>query len=325
MLNMNTKIVYIVTGNEKNSYVEQAFLSIYSLRLYNPDAYVCLVTDSDTKKYIEDNRRSVLQYITEIIAFELPKDIGNLRKSRYLKTNLRNLIKGDFLFIDSDTIILKSLDDIDKLEYNIAAVADSHLNISCYPLKRSLYKWAQIANFKVDENKPYINSGVMYVKDTEFCHEFYEEWHKQWLLTSEQRLYSDQASLAKTNELFDYPIQLLGGEWNCQIVENGLKYLDKAYIIHYFASGNDTKKQSPYKLYDQSIYQTLKDGEVTPEVDYMVKNAKSAFVDQCKIVTGDDVLFLNSIIHSLYQRNKMLYQFFEKQANIIKKINDFFS
>lgn len=35
---MKTKIIYVLVSNENDCYLEQALVSIYSLRLYNPDA-----------------------------------------------------------------------------------------------------------------------------------------------------------------------------------------------------------------------------------------------------------------------------------------------
>jgi hypothetical protein len=37
---MKTKIIYVLVSNENDCYLEQALVSIYSLRLYNPDANV---------------------------------------------------------------------------------------------------------------------------------------------------------------------------------------------------------------------------------------------------------------------------------------------
>lgn len=40
---MKTKIIYVLVSNENDCYLEQALVSIYSLRLYNPDANLLLL------------------------------------------------------------------------------------------------------------------------------------------------------------------------------------------------------------------------------------------------------------------------------------------
>ena len=45
---MKTKIVYVVVSDEHDIYLEQACLSMHSLRLYNPDAMITVVLDKHT-------------------------------------------------------------------------------------------------------------------------------------------------------------------------------------------------------------------------------------------------------------------------------------
>jgi len=44
---MKTKIIYVLVSNENDCYLEQALVSIYSLRLYNPDANLLLLVDEE--------------------------------------------------------------------------------------------------------------------------------------------------------------------------------------------------------------------------------------------------------------------------------------
>ena len=53
--------------------------------------------------------------IDETIVIDLPHEYTNKEKSRILKTNMRNYVKGDFLFIESDGVVSdKSLYEIIK-------------------------------------------------------------------------------------------------------------------------------------------------------------------------------------------------------------------
>lgn len=47
---MKTKIVYVLVSDEKDLYLEQAWLSVYSLRLHNPTAYVVVLMDDNTER-----------------------------------------------------------------------------------------------------------------------------------------------------------------------------------------------------------------------------------------------------------------------------------
>ena len=49
---MKTKIVYVVTTDDTDVYLERTLLSVFSLRRHNPNVYVELVVDQDTNATI---------------------------------------------------------------------------------------------------------------------------------------------------------------------------------------------------------------------------------------------------------------------------------
>ena len=59
----------------------------------------------------------------------VPEHYNKVQTSRYLKTSLRQTVEGDFLFIDSDTIITDSLADADSLTGNVMMVLDYHVSL----------------------------------------------------------------------------------------------------------------------------------------------------------------------------------------------------
>ena len=56
---MKTKIIYVLVSNENDCYLEQALVSIYSLRLYNPDANLLLLVDEETSRTLENGIRKL--------------------------------------------------------------------------------------------------------------------------------------------------------------------------------------------------------------------------------------------------------------------------
>ena len=47
---MKTKIVYVLVSSEKDIYLGQAFISMFSAKYYMPDCHIVLVTDKLTSK-----------------------------------------------------------------------------------------------------------------------------------------------------------------------------------------------------------------------------------------------------------------------------------
>lgn len=288
------KIIYVVVSSERDFYLEQFVISSYSLRLHNPSCHITLVTDEDTARLIDDKRQYVTNSYDERVTILCPPKYDNLIKSRFIKTSLRNHIDGDFLFIDTDTVVVRSLTDIDDFDGDIYAVPDKHLRISAHQGLEILMNDAKIAGFTLKSDDYYLNSGVMLVRDTDIARRLYEEWHKSWLNNIKKRLLRDQPALAKADEVMGHPIKLLPHEWNCQVVENGLKYLHNSYIIHYFASNkNKLKRINPYLLHDNAYYEMVREEEDIPEkIKKICETPQTAFSDNCRIVSGVDAEFL---------------------------------
>jgi len=321
---MKTKIVYVVVSDDADFYLEQTLVSVYSARLYNPNAEILLLVDSETNKTILGKREAILQYISLKITVDVPKEYSKMQKSRFLKTSLRKYIEGDYLFIDSDTIITEDLSEIDNIPFEIAAVPDKHVIIKNHPRCKDIRRNAKMIewNFSLDEY--YFNSGVFYVKDTSSTHSFYEDWFNKWKKYSSIGVDIDQPSLAKTNEKFNHLIGELNGIWNCQINENGLPFLLKAKIIHYFASTMGEKRNNPYSFYDKKIYVDIKNyGFINRKLHAMILNAKSAFNFPCVIIGRSDVTFFFTNTYIIYSKAKFFFSIIELLSGIVLKIGKF--
>lgn len=316
---MKTKIVYVLASNANDYYLEQALVSIFSLRLYNPSAEVLLVVDEDTKKTLEEeNRKRIFKYITDVIVVHVPSQYSNMQKSRYIKTSLRKYVSGDFLFIDTDTIITAELNEIDNVAADLASVPDCHLLIKFNWMKKSIRNWSSKFDWHFSEDSYYFNSGVLLVRDTDDATQLFEYWHEVWKQFAAQGINYDQPSLAKANELVGFKISKLDDIWNCQINANGLPYLMDAKVIHYFASAIGGGKYQPYKFMNKDFFIQIKScNELDKEVVALIKNAKSAFNPFCSVIGYDDAEFLYSRTYWLYKQHPLAYKIVDFYSRII--------
>lgn len=321
---MKTKIVYVAVSDNADYYLEQTLVSVYSARLYNHNAEIILIVDSETDKTIVKQRGIILKYISQKVVIDVPIHYSKKQKSRFLKTTLRQYIEGDYLFIDSDTIITEDLSEIDNIQYEIAAVPDKHVIIKNHPRYKDIKRNADLIKWNFSINEFYFNSGVFYVKDTPNTHSFYRDWFSKWNEFVFKGIDIDQPSLAKINERYDHLIKELNGIWNCQINENGLSYLSKAKIIHYFASTMGEKRNNPYSFYDKKIYEDIKQcGFVNQELHNMILCAKSAFNIPCVIVGGTDVTFFFTDTYIIYSKAKYFFSFIELLSRTALKFGRF--
>ena len=272
---MVTKIVYCIVSSESDIYLEQAWVSIYTLRRYNPDAVVVLLVDKGTEATLTGKRAGIRELVSEVISVDTPDGYNAMQRSRYLKTNFRQFVEGDLLFIDSDTVIGGSLAAIDNIEAEIACVPDAHETLSQYSQLEELKKKIQ-SLFEVDMNDAtyYFNSGVVYVKDTKRTRDFFADWYSQWKFSAfEKGCNFDQPALFAVDKINGYVIKELPGEYNCQLFLS-LQYLHKGLILHFFneRSSPRTKGFSPF--YADEIYQRVKmDGGINGETKIILNDS----------------------------------------------------
>ena len=100
---MKIKLLYILVSSPEDVYLEQAYVSATSARRRNPQAYLTLLTDTATEATLgsrgpQDEAFRAL--FDEVVVAPLDPSLPAMKRSRLLKTGMREYVKGDFLFID---------------------------------------------------------------------------------------------------------------------------------------------------------------------------------------------------------------------------------
>lgn len=273
---MRTKLVYVLTCAPEATYIEQALISIWSARYHNPDAHIVLLIDDKTKELLVGKRAEVLEYVTEIKVVVAPSEYSVMQVSRWLKTNVRSFIEGDFLFIDCDTVIVQSLSEIDKMDCEIGAVLDSHRTVSKFNSKEqfNIIKWAEQCGWNFSNVEEYFSSGVLYVKDTDIVRLFYKKWCEYYNLSASVGVFYDQISLEQTKQ--DYPIiRYIADVWNT-IMFIRPKFVEQAKIIHFTSMDNNSF------LFSKRVLQYIRENGLTPYIKYYIKHPMESYVPYMK-------------------------------------------
>lgn len=313
---MQTKIVYILVSDDSDTYLEQSLLSVYSLRLHNPRAIVELAVDQFTAMTLVDKREEIKRYITNLIEIVVPEELNKVQRSRYLKTNLRKFIKGDYLFIDCDTVICGKLDDIDAFKGEIGMVADLNGNLLLEDAD-TLQKYKD-AGFGDATGLPYFNSGVIFARDTEIVHQFYADWYDNWCKSVSNGVKYDQPALCVTNTNHGLVIKELSGTWNCQFKMKGYSYLKNAKIMHYYS--NNGENDSFFTLPMDMLYQQVMDDGITPLIDKLIRHAKTDFYAVMTVNKEQSMSFFNSHLLYLYTNRPALYQVLERVGKMMERM-----
>ena len=194
---MRTKLVYVLASTENDLFYEQCLISVYSAQLYNPNIKIVLVVDNKTHSTLKGNRKEITDYVDDIIVKDFPEETSMFMRSRLLKVELRSLVKGDYLYVDCDTLIVDSLESIDLVSESIAAVLDGHVKLKNHPTYALFKKQCDTIGFPLSHTRDYFNGGVIFAKDDEVSHNLYSLWHNYYLSGTSSNISMDQPSFNK--------------------------------------------------------------------------------------------------------------------------------
>lgn len=318
---MKTKLVYILTSSDKDIYLEQMYVSMYSAKYYMPDAHIVLFTDTLTHNTFKNIRKKEIQYADEIITINLDtKKYNGQQRSRQLKTSARNFIDGDFLFIDCDTIICKPLYEIDDFVFDIAACVDTHSEFKNNPYRRMCMRHGKLLGWPIENETEYFNSGVIYVKDNDLTRKFYARWNKNLINGYSKNVFMDQPSFAKTNYEFEHIINRLDDVFNCEL-KHGIRFLKDAKIVHYLCTNfSFHQNKQLFLMNERSVLEGIKkDGVISNEIIEVIKDPFYGLASVTYCFAGDDVHFFNTGVYRL-ARTLFNFPILFKILNLISRI-----
>lgn len=278
---MKTKLVYVLTCAPEATYIEQALMAVWSARYHNPDAHIVLMTDNKTSELLHTDakRGEILRYITEEMMIPFDDDKTMHYRSRWLKSHVRELNKGDLIYIDSDTICAKSLAELDDMTALMAMVPDEHLPVRNYPenMISMLVPLSEKLGYDMSKEEWYFNGGVAYAKDCPEVRQLWKCWNEEWEKGIEKGINIDQPSLGKANILCNHLIQPMSGVWNTMIYMNPIFVAD-GKILHFWNFRNKSF------LFARPFLDYLKENGLT---DY----AKACILDPLKsMLPFDNIL-----------------------------------
>ena len=297
---MKTKILYVLVSDNKDCYLEQAHISICSAKYYMPDCQIVLLVDDNTDKSMDENRKKILNNVDEYVVVPLPENANAHVRSRLIKCGARKYVNGDFLYVDTDTIIAKPLYEIDMVTASVAATRDSHCDFSQNPYRNMDVTLGKILDFPIEKEDTFFNGGVLYAKDDEIAHRFYDMWLEEWIESKNKGVLKDQPALAKTNYQMGHVVKQIDDTWNCEFL-HGMRYMKDAKIVHYLTTNFKRDDVEPFILKSASAYRLLKEDLDNINNDYymnLIKDPFTGIYNLTTIISGKEVYFRRTWLYS---------------------------
>lgn len=169
--------VYVISATHADHFAEMAAVSMASLRILEPKSIITAVIEGSSD--YNNGIIAIEKLSTRVIRIDTGLN-DRIYQSRLLKVNLRNIIEGDFLYIDSDAFVLKPLNEIWSIQADIAAAPDISTQGQSYSTHDTPWTNVEGLNWSPYDST-YLNSGVFLLRDKPICYEFAQAWHAGWL------------------------------------------------------------------------------------------------------------------------------------------------
>jgi len=228
--------VIVTSGWDRHS--QMAWVSASSVRRQEPDARIVVVVEG-TKPGAEDE---VARRFREVADVVLPKSIAAptaVAKSRLHKILLRQYVKGDFLYLDSDTLAVAPFAEVTDCRGDVGAVSDFNFEIS-----RGWFPPEMEQPFRSlgwDYPLPYqMNAGVIFMRDTPAAHACAQEWLARFQMPTNSPHVWDQATFNSAVFATKVPHAVLPHGYNAMVVKRNYRFRT-ARILHFFGSADEQR------------------------------------------------------------------------------------
>jgi hypothetical protein len=186
-------ICFVLAAKDLGLHADMAAVAALAVRRLHPQAQIILVTDQPTAGAIDHRDHALADIMNEIIVRKTSNDVPSV-SSRHLKTSLRELVKGDYLYLDNDAIAVRPLDRGWPKRADLAVARDWNKRGIPAPWMPIIEKLRADLGWEFPSDR-YFNGGVIFVRDTSAAHNFYTHWNRRWQQTLSLGIPQDQFSL----------------------------------------------------------------------------------------------------------------------------------
>jgi hypothetical protein len=230
------QVCYVLVSQGWDRHAQMMWLSAQSLRLHEPNAWITLITDPESRLHLEQSAGQLLGAVDQVVTAESTLENPQLR-AFHIKTLMRRCVEGDFLYLDGDTLVVNRIAGALDVDAAVAAAVDFNFDHQFFPRQlREPYTrlgWTYPLPY-------YFNSGVVVMRDSAEAHEFSHEWTRRWLLLLKEGVPGDQDAFVTA--LFAMPIKwaLLPKAFNAIVVKRNYRFRE-AKILHFFGSEDEQR------------------------------------------------------------------------------------
>jgi hypothetical protein len=219
---------YVVTTRENADLLVMAHVAMLTLKRVHPSAKIVILTDVPSSRLIAELYPSISNDATDVVVVDTGTKDGPA-SSRVLKTRMREIVNGDILFLDIDTLVLRDLSPLWMHDASLCGVLDD--NNAHRDFCPALLNRFKAAGWPPPQ-QPYLNSGVLYWRDNAESRKLGEAWYHKWQEGRKAMGDTDQPPLNFAMRECALSIKVLSDNYN-QKVRDAPQRLRNPAVLHY--------------------------------------------------------------------------------------------
>jgi len=258
------RFCYVLTTAGRDEFADMTYASVAFLRYAHPEAEIICLCDAASHRALEVARHPLLEVVDRALPVETPDAPPSFR-NRFVKTRMRQILEGDFVYFDADTVAVDRVDEMLACPAPMAGIADCGVpedQTGIDGFSRSVF---ETMGWQLPR-RTYINGGVLLLRDCEPTRRFGVLWHEKWLAWSRLGRHTDQQALnsALTDSGINYAV--LDGRFNGQFNGRPSICREPAAVWHFYSSQGERHLDVPKTIQDEAIARFRAEGRLTPEV-----------------------------------------------------------
>lgn len=171
-------VCYALAMDRDPEFADQAIISAASVRKLYPNSTITILTDDDSLNFFA-NLRELCVLASDI------RSVGRFpgsprHRSRFIKTQARCVLDGDFLYLDADTVAVGEFGGLLDCDAPFSAAID----------RNRVNPWGGFPPWVVPDYERlgwryptnlYLNAGIIFWKDCDAARVLSRLWHWNWL------------------------------------------------------------------------------------------------------------------------------------------------
>lgn len=228
------QFAYVVVHHGETPFLQMMYVSVLALRRVHPSSNVVALCDPRTREAVHTEAPDLEDVVDDWRVHQVGQPSPML-VSRSLKTRMRQLLDGDFLFLDVDAIPRRAIDAPFRWACDLAASYNYNRAPKRYLGSPGLARLATAWSGRAFPRDAYFASGLMYWADTPAARELANRWHELWLEDIEPSKGRDMPALNRAIVDLQPVVRPLPGNFHA-IMDKGLYRGRNPRVLHFFTS-----------------------------------------------------------------------------------------